>query len=80
VRKTVNRETIVEKANAAILHLSDSNSPVDRAKREAIFSIASITLIEADSYAGYRYLNSPTSVTVNGYSSLVYDESRVALY
>lgn len=80
LRKTVDRETVTAVANRMIAHLAASGTREDQVKREAIFEVATAILQEGNSYAGFRYLNDPVKVTRDGWDSLAYDNSRIALY
>jgi len=81
LRKTVDRQTIVQAANRMISHLAESGTKADADKREAIIAVVNSILMDGKSYAGYRYLNDPHYVDQpNGWRTQVYDETRIGFY
>jgi hypothetical protein len=79
-RKTVNRETIVQRANAMLSHLAESGTHDDAIRREAIAAIVSSILLAGapnDAYKGFRYMN-PPAVADDG--TKTYDETRITFY
>jgi len=62
LRKTVDRDVIVEVANRMLSHLAESATKSDLDKRNAIREVVNSILLEGNSYAGFRYLNPPNHV------------------
>lgn len=77
-RQTVDRNLIVERANAMLAHLAESGTREDAIRREAIAAIVDSILLGGNSYKGFRYLDRYTAP--DGKLKPVTDNTRIAYY